>query len=459
MTNVAATGTPSPSGGILRRLGLGRRELRAWAMYDWAVSSMQTTVMVAVFPIYFVKVAGAGRPPAEATQALATANTVALVIMTALSPLIGAITDYFAIKKRALAAFMLLGVASCAGMFFVGRGDLTLAWWLFVGALVGATGSMVPYEGLLPHLAPPDEVDRVSTAAYAVGYVGGGLLLALNLLWIQKPEWFGMEAVAAASGSAATLPARLAFLSVAVWWFLFSIPVLTRVPEPPRSIEPDESAEAWSVRTPFRRVSETFREMRGYKQLFLMLLAFALYNDGIQTVIKMATAFGTEVGINQTVLIASILVVQFVGIPCTFVFGAIAGRIGAKRGIFLGLCVYVLISVLGYFMTSAFHFVALACLVGLVQGGTQALSRSLFSSMVPPHKSGEFFGFFSVFEKFAGIFGPLFFGIAIAVTGSSRGAILSVIAFFAAGAALLSRVDVPAGLAEARRREEGVRVV
>ena len=459
MTNVAATGTPSPSGGILRRLGLGRRELRAWAMYDWAVSSMQTTVMVAVFPIYFVKVAGAGRPPAEATQALATANTLALVIMTALSPLIGANTDYFAIKKRALAAFMLLGVASCAGMFFVGRGDLTLAWWLFVGALVGATGSMVPYEGLLPHLAPPDEVDRVSTAAYAVGYVGGGLLLALNLLWIQKPEWFGMEAVAAASGSAATLPARLAFLSVAVWWFLFSIPVLTRVPEPPRAIEPDESAEAWSVRTPFRRVSETFREMRGYKQLFLMLLAFALYNDGIQTVIKMATAFGTEVGINQTVLIASILVVQFVGIPCTFVFGAIAGRIGAKRGIFLGLCVYVLISVLGYFMTSAFHFVALACLVGLVQGGTQALSRSLFSSMVPPHKSGEFFGFFSVFEKFAGIFGPLFFGIAIAVTGSSRGAILSVIAFFAAGAALLSRVDVPAGLAEARRREEGVRVV
>ena len=453
MIGPATLPAPAAASGLLARLGLGRPELRAWAMYDWAVSSLQTTVMVAIFPIHFVKVAGAGGPPAAATQALATANTVALVIMTLLSPLMGAVADYFAVKKKMLGAFMLLGVVASAGMFFVERGDLTLAWWLFVLALVGATGSMVPYEGLLPHLATVDEVDRVSTAAYAVGYVGGGLLLACNLLWIQKPEWFGMTPTATATGSAATLPARLAFLSVAAWWLIFSIPVLRRVTEPVRRIEPDEAAMAWSVRVPFQRIGETFREMRGYKQLFLMLLAFALYNDGIQTVIKMATAFGTEVGINQTVLIASILIVQFVGIPFTFLFGALAGRLGAKRGIFIGLLVYVAISILGYFMTSATHFVALACLVGLVQGGTQALSRSLFSSMVPPHKSGEFFGFFSVFEKFAGIFGPLVFGITIAVSGSSRGAILSVIAFFAVGAALLSRVDVKAGVAEATARE------
>ena len=459
MTDATSRPVPSIRHGVLSRLGLGRPEVRAWAMYDWAVSSLQTTVMVAVFPIYFVKVAGAGGTPAEATQALATANTVALVIMTLLSPLIGAMADFFAIKKKLLGAFMLLGVSACAGMFFVERGDLTLAWWLFVLALVGATGSIVPYEGLLPHIAPADEVDRVSTAAYAVGYVGGGLLLAINLLWIQRPEWFGMAPTATATGSAATLPARLAFLSVAAWWLVFSIPILRRVPEPRRTIEPDEASAAWTLRVPFQRIGETFREMRGYKQLFLMLLAFAVYNDGIQTVIKMATAFGTEVGINQTVLIASILIVQFVGIPFTFLFGAIARRLGAKRGIFLGLFVYVVISILGYFMTSAAHFVALACLVGLVQGGTQALSRSLFSSMVPPHKSGEFFGFFSVFEKFAGIFGPLLFGITIALTGSSRSAILSVIAFFALGAALLSRVDETAGVEDARASEVGVRRV
>ncbi|MBI2795522.1 MAG: MFS transporter [Gemmatimonadetes bacterium] len=446
----------APAAGWLARLGLGRPELRAWAMYDWAVSSLQTTVMVAVFPIYFVKVAGAGGAPMEASEALAYANTVALIVMTALSPLMGAVADYFAVKKLMLAGFMLLGVAACAGMFFVERGDLSMAWWLFVLALVGATGSLVPYEGLLPHIAPAHEVDRVSTAAYAVGYIGGGLLLALNLTWIQKPEWFGMEPVATATGSAATLPARLAFLSVAAWWLVFSIPVLRRVREPVRVLEPDEVAVAWSVRVPFQRLGETFREMRGYRNLFLMLLAFMLYNDGIQTVIKMATSFGTEIGINQGVLIASILLVQFVGIPCTFVFGAIAARLGAKRGIFVGLWAYALISILGYFMTSAAHFVALACLVGLVQGGTQALSRSLFSSMVPPHKSGEFFGFFSVFEKFAGIFGPLLFGMMIRFSGSSRGAILSVIAFFALGALLLWRVDEAAGQREARDHEEGL---
>ena len=449
MTHSAAP-NHAVAGGWLARVGLGRPELRAWAMYDWAISALQTTVMVAVFPIYFVKVAGAGAEPRQASELLAYANTVALVIMAVVSPLLGAVADYFAMKKRMLAGFMLLGATACAGMFFVERGDATLAWWLFVVALVGATGSIVPYEGLLPHVARVDEVDRVSTAAYAIGYIGGGVLLALNLFWIQKPEWFGMEPAATATGSAATLPARLAFLSVAGWWLLFSIPLLRHVSEPVRRVEPDEVAAGLSLRVPFQRLGETFREMRGYRNLFLMLLAFMLYNDGIQTVIKMATSFGTELGINQTVLIASILLVQFIGIPCTFLFGALAARVGAKRGIFIGLCVYTAISLLGYFMTSAAHFVALACLVGLVQGGTQALSRSLFSSMVPPHKSGEFFGFFSVFEKFAGLFGPLIFGLMIRFSGSSRGAILSVIAFFAAGAVVLWRVDEKAGQQEAR---------
>ena len=175
----------------------------------------------------------------------------------------------------------------------------------------------------------------------------------------------------------------------------------------------------------FVRLGETFRELRGYRQAFLMLLAFLIYNDGIQTIIKMATAYGTELGIDQSALIGAILLVQFVGIPCSFLFGMLAGRIGAKRALFLGLLAYTAISVLGYYMKTATHFYVLAGLVGMVQGGTQALSRSLFASMIPQHKSGEFFGFFSVFEKFAGIFGPLIFAGTIAATGSSRNAILS----------------------------------
>ena len=220
-----------------------------------------------------------------------------------------------------------------------------------------------------------------------------------------------------------------------------------------KKIESDERRGQNPVLVAFVRLFETFRELRGYRQAFLMLLAFLIYNDGIQTIIKMATAYGTEIGIGQSALIGAILVVQFVGIPCSFLFGTVAGRIGAKRALFLGLLAYTAISVLGYYMRTATHFYVLAGLVGMVQGGTQALSRSLFASMIPPHKSGEFFGFFSIFEKFAGIFGPLIFAGTIAATGSSRNAILSVIGFFAVGAAILALVDVGEGQRAAREAE------
>jgi UMF1 family MFS transporter len=441
---------------LLDRLGLGRPELRAWAMYDWAASSVQTTIMVAVFPIYFVKVAGAGIAESGATQRLATINTIALVIIALVSPVLGAISDYRGAKKRFTAGFMILGIAGCCGLFLVGTGDLDLASWLFILIMVGVAGSYVFYEALLPHLARPGEIDRISTAGYAIGYIGGGILLALNLAWIQMPGLFGLPSGDGLSESDATLPARLAFLSVAVWWALFSIPLFRRVPEPPARIEPDERRGENPVRAAFVRLGETFRELRSYRQAFLMLLAFLIYNDGIQTIIKMATAYGTEIGIGQSALIGAILVVQFVGIPCTFLFGSVAGRLGAKRSLFVGLLAYTVISILGYYMTSATHFYILAGLVGMVQGGTQALSRSLFASMIPQHKSGEFFGFFSVFEKFAGIFGPLIFAGTIAMTGSSRNAILSVIGFFAVGAVLLALVDVDEGQRVAREVEREV---
>jgi UMF1 family MFS transporter len=442
---------PRPS--LLARLGLDRPELRAWAMFDWATSSVQTTIMVAVFPIYFVKVAGAGLPEGGATQRLATVNSIALVIIALVSPVLGAISDYSAAKKRFIAGFVALGAVTTAALWTVHTGDLALASWLFVLVLVGAAGCFVFYESLLPHIAAPHEIDRVSTAGYALGYVGGGLLLALNLAWIQRPDWFGLPSGPGLTEDQATLPARLAFVSVAIWWVLFAIPLFRRVPEPPPRIEPDERRGENPMRVAFVRLGETFQELRGYRQAFVMLLAFLIYNDGIQTIIKMATAYGTEIGIGQSALIGAILVVQFVGIPCSFLFGMVAGRIGAKRALFLGLLAYTAISILGYFMRTATHFYILAGLVGVVQGGTQALSRSLFASMIPPHKSGEFFGFFSVFEKFAGIFGPLIFAGTIAATGSSRNAILSIIGFFAVGAALLAQVDVAAGQRAAREAE------
>jgi UMF1 family MFS transporter len=453
---------PRPSG-PLAALGLHRPELRAWAMYDWANSAFVTVVMTAVFPIYFSSVAGAGLSPATATFRYGLATTFGLVLIALAAPVLGAIADLRPVKKRMLATFLVAGVLSTALMFFVQRGDWLLASVLFVVSNIGANGSFVFYDALLPHVARQDEMDRVSTAGYALGYVGGGLLLALNLAWIQRPEWFGLPHGPGLTAAQETLPARLAFLSVAVWWALFSLPLLRRVPEPPieashATPRAGPAAHRGVVAVALGQLGATFRELRGYRNALLMLLAFLIYNDGIGTIIRMATIYGTEIGIGRGALIGSILLVQFVGIPFAFLFGSLAGRIGAKRSIFVGLLVYTVISLVGYFMRTATHFLILAVLVGIVQGGTQALSRSLFASMIPRQKAGQFFGFFAVVEKFAGIFGPLVFSATIAATGSSRNAILSVIAFFAVGAALLARVKVDEGqrAARAAERADGV---
>ncbi len=443
------------SGGILNALGLHRRELRAWAMYDWAISAMQTTIQTAVFPIYFVQVAAAGMTDAQTTQALGYVNTIAAVVIAVLAPILGAIADYRAAKKRFLVGFMLLGVTATAMMFFIERGMLLFASVLFVLSIAGATGSLTFYESLLPHIAREDEMDRVSTAGYAMGYIGGGLLLAANLLWISKPGLFGLPTGEGLTASQLTLPSRLAFVSVGVWWLVFSFPLLRRVPEPPRTIESDEKAKDSALRIAFARLGETFREFRHYKQAGIAMVAFTIYNDGIQTIVKMATAFGNEIGIQRKDLITAILLVQFIGIPFAFAFGALAGKLGAKRSIFLGLLMYTGICIYAYGIHTAREFYVLACLVGLVQGGTQALSRSLFANMVPKHKSGEFFGFYSVFEKFGGIFGPLVFAIAVGQSGSSRVAILWVIAFFVIGGALLSLVNVEEGERAAREADSG----
>ena len=448
--------TPLRMPSLLARIGLGRPELRAWATYDWAVSAMQTTVMSAVFPIYFVQVASAGLPAGQGSARLALANTVAMVIVIALSPLLGALADQSAAKKRLLLAFALIGAAACGAMFFVDHGDVTLASVLYAVAMVGAQGSMAFYGALLPHIAAADEVDRVSTAGYAVGYLGGGLLLAVQLLWITSPGLFGLPNGPGITREQATLPTRLALASVAVWWLVFTVPLLRRVPEPPASRPPGEPAvagPAGSLFAPFLQLGHTLRDIGRFRQAALLLLAFVVYNDGIQTVIKLATAYGTEIGIPRDALIQAILLVQFVGVPCAVAFGRLADRVGAKRAVLGGIAAYAGITVLAFYMRTATHFLVLAVAVGLVQGGTQALSRSLFASMVPPHRSGEFFGFYGVFEKFSGVLGSLLFFIVVQAGGTSRQAILSVVVFFVVGMLILQRVDVDAGRAQAREDE------
>jgi UMF1 family MFS transporter len=430
---------------LLHKLGLDRPEVRAWAMYDWANSAFQTTIIAAIFPIYFHSVVAADLGGAVSTSRFAWATTIAIVIVALVAPLLGAIADYAAMKKRMLATFLLFGALSTIAMYWVQAGDWQLALALFVIGNVGVAGSIVFYESLLPHLVSEQELDRVSSAGYAIGYFGGGVLLAINLLMIQRPAWFGIPDAATA--------VRLSLASVGIWWLAFSVPLFRKVPEPPRRIEQDERPDANVIATGFRRLVETFAELRRYKQAFMLLLAFLIYNDGIQTIIRMATTFGSQIGIDQSAMITALLITQFIGVPFAFLFGMIAGRIGAKVAVFAGLGVYAFIIVLAYFMTSAVHFYALAILVGMVQGGTQALSRSLFASMIPRHKSSEFFAFFGVFERYAGILGPMIFAIMVDATGESRNAILAVLGFFVVGAALLVFVDVDAGRRAARDAE------
>ncbi|MFO0948305.1 MAG: MFS transporter [Planctomycetota bacterium] len=445
---MANDGARREASGLLASLGLNRPELRAWAMYDWANSAMMTTIVAAVFPVYFQRVAASGLDPTTAVQHYAVATTVSILLVAVLAPLLGAIADALPLKKKLLFLFMSIGVFSTALMFFVGHGNWVFALLLFVGSDVGACGSLIFYDALLRHIAGDEEIDRVSAAGYALGYIGGGVLLAANIAWIQFPSWFGLPSGENLSPFEATLPTRLAFLSVAIWWFVFSMPLFRKVPEPPA--EHEELPLGTLLRSAGGRLLETFSQLRDHRQAILMLAAFLLYNDGIGTIIRLAVIYGAEVGIEGGSLIVSILVVQFVGIPFAFLFGAAGSRIGAKRAILFGIAVYLGIAVLAFQMKTATHFFVLAVLVGTVQGGTQALSRSLFASMIPKQKSTEFFALFSVSEKFAGILGPALFALIVHQTGSSRYGILSVISFFILGGGLLFFVNVDEGRRSAK---------
>lgn len=413
-----------------------KRAITAWTFYDWANSAFATTIMAAVLPVYFASVAAKTLPGNQATVIWAYTTSISLLLAAIISPILGAMADFSGSKKRYLTYFVLLGVAGTALLYFVRTGDWLMAALFFIFGDIGFAGSIVFYDSLLPHIAHPDEIDQVSSRGYAMGYLGGGILLAINLAMIML-----------APKELTELMTRLSFLSVALWWLIFTIPLWRVIKEPPRRVLAGES-HFNPVQASFKRLAVTFREITQYRELFKFLLAFWLYNDGIGTIIKMATIYGSEIGIGQTTLIGTLLMVQFIGIPFSFLFGWLAKKIGAKKSIYISLVVYTAICVFGYFMTQEWQFWALGVAVATVQGGSQALSRSMFARMVPKSKSAEFFGFFSVSEKFAGIAGPFIFGLVGSLVGHSRLSIVSLIVFFAIGAFLLTKVN----------EKEGVRV-
>jgi UMF1 family MFS transporter len=418
-----------------------QRVVNAWAMYDWANSAFAVIILTAVFPVYYrALVINAGHSPEDATAYWAYTTSASLLLVALIGPLLGAMADIVSGKKRFLVVALILGVLGSIGLAFLGKDTFLLGSLVFAVGNLGFAGGNIFYEALLPHIARSNDIDRVSTRGYALGYLGGGLLLIINVLWLLRPDWFWLPD--------RNFALRASFVSVAVWWFIFALPLFRNLSESCRCDQPRFSTRIFI--DGFRRLARTLSEIRRYRQLALFLVAFWIYNDGISTIIKIATAYGDEIGVDHNHMLIALILTQLVGFPSTLGFGPLARSLGAKRSIFLGLAVYMLISIAGFFMRTALHFYVLAVVVGLVQGGTQALSRSLFATMVPKNRSAEFFGFFSTGEKLAGIVGPALFGLVGQLTGSSRWGIISVTCLLVAGSALLWRVDEQKGQSVAK---------
>ncbi|WP_394219922.1 MFS transporter [Halobacillus trueperi] len=416
-----------------------KKPVWSWMLYDFANSAFATTIMAAVLPVFYYDVAAKGVQESLAASYWGYSQSIAVLIVAILAPILGAISDYSAAKKRFLMFFAYMGMIASVLLAFVGEGDYIFASILLIVGTIGFSGANVFYDAFLPEIANEKDIDRISAAGFTLGYVGGGVLLAINLLMIMKYEWFGLPST--------LIGTKLAFVSVGIWWFVFSIPLMKNVVEEKKMQQKRESSY---VAIGFQRLGRTWKELRQFKQLLIFLLAFWLYNDGISTIIKMATIYGRDIGIDSTSLITALLITQFVGIPCTFFFGWLAGKITPKRALMLSLSIYLVIVALGYFMTSALHFYILAVCVGFVQGGAQALSRSIFGRMVPGDRHAEFFGFYGISSKFAAIFGPFVFALVGQLTGSSRFGILSLVFFFIVGMILLYVLDVDKGVEQAQ---------
>jgi len=409
------------------------RPVVSWAFYDWANSAFATTVMAGFFPIFFKQYWSAGADVTVSTFRLGLANSIASLTIAILAPVLGAIADASARKKNFLGFFACLGILMTAGLFLIGQGDWPFAILLYVGASLGFLGGNVFYDSLIHSVSREEDLDRVSALGFALGYLGGGLLFAFNVTLTLKPEWFGLADAAEA--------VRWSFLTVAVWWALFAIPLFRYVKEPP-ALAP---SQVNAIRGGFRQLRQTFAQIRQMRVTALFLCAYWLYIDGVDTIVVMAVDYGLSLGFAPESLIVALLITQFVGFPAALVFGHIGARLGAKTGIYIAILVYVAVTVWGAYLHSEQQFYVLAAVLGLVQGGIQSLSRSLYARIIPPDQAAEFFGFYGLLGKFAAIIGPALVGTVSYLSGSPRIAILSIAVLFIAGGLLLTRVDVEEG--------------
>ncbi|HLA39993.1 MAG TPA: MFS transporter [Candidatus Glassbacteria bacterium] len=430
---------------------LDRKAVFGWSMYDWANSAFATTVMAGILPVFFDKLWSTDVDPVVSLSRWGYANSLGGIIVAVMAPVLGAIADRGSAKKKFLIFFAFLGVLMTSALYLVAQGNWLLALGLYVMGVIGFSGANIFYDSLLPSVAGDKKMDFVSALGYSLGYLGGGLLFAANVWMVAKPELFGFPDTSEA--------VRFAFVTVGIWWAVFSLPLILFVKEP-RFRAPE--AGIGVIKGGIKQLKNTFQEIRHLKTIFLFLIAYWLYIDGVDTIIRMATKYGDLIHLDPNFLIIALLIVQFVGFPAAIAFGWLGERIGAKRLIFFAIGVYLFVSAWAAFMDSEREFLVLAILIGLVQGGIQALSRSYYARIIPVDKAAEYFGFYNMLGKFAVMIGPALIssvGLGLKYLGLSddtalRGGIASVSLLFLAGGIVLYFVDEEKGREEARYLSE-----
>ncbi len=410
---------------------LFQRDTLSWAFYDWANSAFATTVVAGFFPIFFKEFWSLGVDATVTTFRLGVASSVSSLIIVVLAPILGAISDSAGIKKKLLAVFAFVGIVSTFCLYLAGNGMWELAIVLYIVASLGFSGGNVFYDALLLTVAPTSErIHQVSGFGFALGYLGGGILFAVNVFMVLKPEIFGLADSAQA--------VQISFITVAVWWAVFSIPIMLFVEE--ERVQTQGAAS--KIMSGFRQLAKTCRSLRTQRTILLFLIAYWFYIDGVDSVFRMSVDYGLSIGLASNDLITALLLVQFIGFPAAWAFGKLGQKIGPKPGIYIGIVVYLVATVWASFMTTGTEFYILAAMVGLVIGGIQALSRSLLGLLISPEQAGEYYGFFNMVGKTAAVIGPFLVGWSALMFGS-RLSILSVSILFLIGGILLYFVQVP----------------
>ena len=400
-----------------------------WAFYDWANSGFATTVMAGFFPIFFKSFWAGDLDAAESTFVIGSINSLIGLLIAISAPILGAIADAGKTKKKFLYIFASLGILATGYLFFIPESSWKLAVAFYGLGVIGFSGGNIFYDALIVSVSSPDQRNRTSSLGFSLGYLGGGLLFLINVLMYLYPQWFGLSGPADA--------VLWSFMSVAIWWFIFSLPLLLHVKEKDDLVDTNRNNV---VTVAFTNLLNTAKSVRNYKKVVIFLLAYFLYMDGVDTIIRMATSYGSDIGLSASSMISALLLTQFVGFPATLIFGFYADKFGYKESLTFAIVVYICVVLFSSQMDTATEFFIVAGIIGLVQGGVQAISRSYFSNLIPQDKAAEFFGFYNFIGKSSVFLGPFMVsGIAL-ITGSPSIGILSLLILFIPGLILLWKV-------------------